>query len=138
VNERSEITRIDVVRDRSRVAVTGVIRSVTTEAIGPNPAVRCVLADGSGQIELLFLGRESLTGLVRGRRCTAEGRACAYRGRLVIWNPRYELDPQGVPQDDGNGSAGRVLVIGDDPGLCRVIEVRQTTRPGCPGRGATG
>jgi hypothetical protein len=93
VNERPQLTRIAVIRAQLRVTVAGVIRSVTTETIGPSPAVRCVLADGSGQLDLLFLGRERLRGLVPGRWCTAEALACAYQGRLVLWNPRYELAP---------------------------------------------
>jgi hypothetical protein len=97
VNERPPATRIAAVRAQSRVTVTGVIRSVATLAIGPSPAVRCVLADGSGQLDLLFLGVPSVTGLAPGRRCTATGRACLYRGRLVTWNPRYQLDPPATP-----------------------------------------
>jgi CheY-like chemotaxis protein len=131
------VTRIAAVRLRSRVTVTGVIRSAAAETIGTGPALRCVLADGSGQIDLLFLGREALAGLEHGRRCTATGRACLYEGRLVIWNPRYELEPPGPSADpvgDGGGvdgrmlTNGRVLVIGDDPGLCRVIEVNLAAR----------
>jgi CheY-like chemotaxis protein len=132
------VTRIAAVRLRSRVTVTGVIRSAAAETIGTGPALRCVLADGSGQIDLLFLGRATLTGLEPGRRCTATGRACLHEGRLVIWNPRYELEPPGPladPVGDGgpdmDGRAlrnGRVLVIGDDPGLCRVIEVNLAAR----------
>ena len=97
VNERPPATRIAAVGAQSRVTVTGVIRSVATQAIGPGPAVRCVLADGSGQLDLLFLGVRSVTGLAPGRRCTATGRAGLHRGRLVIWNPCYQLDPPGTP-----------------------------------------
>ena len=137
------VTRIAGVRLRSRVTVTGVIRSAAAETIGTGPAFRCVLADGSGQIDLLFLGREALTGLEPGRRCTATGRACPHEGRLVIWNPRYDLEPPGpsaVAAGDGGTGAdgrapasrapanGRVLVIGDDPGLSRVIEVNLAAR----------
>jgi RecG-like helicase len=120
VNERRPITtRIAMVRAQSRVTVIGIIRSVTREAIGSSPAVRCVLADGSGQLDMLFLGHESITGLMVGRRCTATGRAGMHRGRLVIWNPQYQLDPPEAPPnvsaEDGNGMADRVLIIGDDP-----------------------
>jgi CheY-like chemotaxis protein len=132
VNERPQPSRIATVRVQSRVTVTGVIRSVSKESIAGSPAVRCVLADGSGQIDMLFLGRESVAGLVPGRRCTAIGRACVHRGRMVIWNPGYELEPAAaVPdadKDDGRGAADRVLLIGDDPGLCRVIEVNLAVR----------
>jgi CheY-like chemotaxis protein len=130
--ERPQTTRIAMVRAQSRVTVTGVVRSVTTEGVGSSPAVRCVLADGSGQLDLLFLGAESLLGLVPGRRCTATGRACVRRGRLVLWNPRYQLDPPvsptGAAPPNGHGAGGRVLVIGDDPGLSRVIEVNLVAR----------
>ena len=103
---------------------------MSTESIAASPAVRCVLADGSGQIDMLFLGRESVAGLVPGRRCTATGRVCVHRGRLVIWNPGYELEPAppAADKDDGHGAADRVLLIGDDPGLCRIIEVNLAVR----------
>ncbi|HEY6492901.1 MAG TPA: hypothetical protein VIZ43_06475, partial [Trebonia sp.] len=90
------------------------------------PAVRCVLADDSGRIDLIFLGRRSIAGLAPGRRCTVTGRAAVRRRRLVIWNPRYELEPPeapasgGPPARCGNGEAGRVRVIGDDRGQCQV------------------
>lgn len=86
------ITRISAVRPRDRVTVTGAVRSAAAEVIGTSPAFRCVLTDGSGEIDLLFLGQSAVTGLAAGRRCTVRGRACAYRERLVIWNPRYELE----------------------------------------------
>jgi len=127
VNERPQPSRIATVRVQSRVTVTGVIRSVSTESIAASPAVRCVLADGSGQIDMLFLGRERVAGLVPGRRCTATGRACVHRGRMVIWNPGYELEPD-AGEDDEPGAAGRVLLVGDDPGLARVIEVNLAVR----------
>jgi RecG-like helicase len=110
VNARPQPSRIATVRVQSRVTVTGVIRSVSTESIAASASVRCVLADGSGQIDMLFLGRESVAGLVPGRRCTVIGRACVHRGRMVIWNPGYELEPTVAPsaadKDDGHGAAG--------------------------------
>jgi CheY-like chemotaxis protein len=118
---RTAAPRVAAVRPRERVTVTGTIRSVATESIGSSPAFRCVIADGSGQIEMLFLGQQRVTGFMPRRRCTAEGRACVYRNRLVLWNPRYALEP-------GEAAAGRVLVIGDDPGMCRIIEVNLATR----------
>jgi CheY-like chemotaxis protein len=137
VNERPQPSRIATVRVQSRVTVTGVIRSVTTDAVGPSPALRCVLADGSGQLDLLFLGRESIVGLEPGRRLTAEGRAVVYQARVVLWNPRYDLalpEPSpAAPAMNGDGpgvgeAGGRVLVMGDDPGLRRVIEVNLAAR----------
>ena len=135
VNERPPTTRIAAVRAQSRVTVTGVIRSVATQAIGPSPAVSCVLADGSGQLDLLFLGVRSVTGLVPGRRCTATGRACLHRGRLVIWNPRYQLDPPGTPpgapQRNGHarGFLTRPFPVGD-----LLLKAPHAARPSGEGR----
>ncbi len=63
-----------------------------------NPALsgfRCVLDDGTGQVDLLFLGRRSISGLVVGAHCHDEGTARMERGRLTVWNPLYELELAG-------------------------------------------
>ncbi len=117
MNERPPTTRIAQMRAQELVTLVGVIREVTKEAIGPSPAVRCVLADPSGQIDLLFLGRESIAGLTPGRSCTVTGRAAVRRRHLVIWNPRYELEPPDAPPNalaaTGTVPADRLLFIGD-------------------------
>jgi CheY-like chemotaxis protein len=97
-----------------------------------------VVADGSGEITLLFLGRPHVAGVTPGRQCTAEGRACVYQESLVIWNPRYVLEPDCLPSGpaadrgspEGGPREGRVLVIGDDPGMRRIIEINLAAR-GC-------
>ena len=78
------------------VTVTGVVQSAKTEIIGTSPALRCALDDGYGEIDLLFLGWSDITGLEPGRRCTARGRVCAWGDRLVIWNPRYQIQANGA------------------------------------------
>ena len=122
MNERPPVTQLALVRAQALVTVAGVILSVTTEAVGPSPALRCVLADGSGRIDLLFLGREGIAGLEPGRRCAVTGRAAARRGRLVIWNPRYELEPPGAPL----------------PVAGLRLTMRQTARPQLRGEGIAG
>ena len=62
-------------------------------SLGGTPTFRCVLADHTGQIDLLFLGRAAVAGLEPGRRCRAVGTAAARDGRAVLWNPRYWLEP---------------------------------------------
>lgn len=78
---------------RRRVEVTGMILSVATVDVGGSPTVRVVLGDGSGEIDLLFLGRRCIPGLVAGACCTAAGTVAARAGRLVVWNPNYRLEP---------------------------------------------
>ncbi len=68
---------------------------VATEkvAVGGIDSYSCVLADGTGEIGLLFIGRRTVVGLTQGARLTAEGTARMDGGRLVIWNPLYRLEP---------------------------------------------
>ncbi len=90
--------------DRSRVAAGGAITSVTVwspvESRAGPPGFRCVLDDGAGQIDLLFLGRTTVPGLVVGSRCHVEGTARMDRGRLTIWNPLYRLEVTGHDRNE--------------------------------------
>jgi hypothetical protein len=99
-------TPIVAVRPRDRVVVTGVVRAVTTETVGIGSAVRCVLADGTGEIDLIFLGWSAIAGLELGRRCTAWGRACSSGGLLVIWNPRYQIEAKETADETGGQVTG--------------------------------
>jgi RecG-like helicase len=80
-------------RPQARVAVTGTITATQTVTIGSSPAYRCTLTDGTGEIYVLFLGRTEVRGLAAGRRCSVTGAAGIRGGQLVIWNPRYCLQP---------------------------------------------
>jgi two-component system sensor histidine kinase KdpD len=91
--ELTRATRISDVRSQDRVKVTGTIISAQTTAIGSSLAYRCVLADGTGELDLLFLGRAAIAGLAAGTRCSIEGVVAARGGRLAVWNPRYQVQP---------------------------------------------
>lgn len=86
-------TEIGKLRPQQRIRVTGLVRAVTAVPAGGSVACRCTLADDSGEADLMFLGRARVPGLEPGTRCTAEGMAAARGGRIVIWNPRYEITP---------------------------------------------
>jgi two-component system sensor histidine kinase KdpD len=94
-------TGISDVRGRDRVRVTGTIISAQTTAIGSSLAYRCVLADGGGELDLLFLGRAAIAGLAPGIRCSIEGVVTEHGGRLAVWNPRYEVQPAQAPPTTG-------------------------------------
>ena len=79
--------------DRSRVAVGGIVVAVCGQPEGAPVAYRCVLDDGTGRIDLLFLGRRDVPGLGVGARCHVEGTARMDHGRLTVWNPLYRLEP---------------------------------------------
>jgi two-component system sensor histidine kinase KdpD len=90
---RHVATRISDVRSQDRVRLAGTILAAGTVAVGRGPAWRCVLADGTGELDLLFLGRAVVAALAEGTRCTVQGTAIPRQGRLTMWNPRYEIEP---------------------------------------------
>jgi CheY-like chemotaxis protein len=108
-----------------------VIRSLRAMSIGGTPACSYTLADGTGQLDLLFLGRVEVAGLAKGRRCRAEGMVAVRDDRNVIWNPRYWIEPEdqragvrgGAGQEPLSGLASRVLVVDDDNAIRRVLAV---------------
>jgi hypothetical protein len=99
--ELTRATGISDVRGRDRVRVTGTIISAQTTAIGSSLAYRCVLADGAGELDLLFLGRAAIAGLTPGIRCSIEGVVTERGGQLAVWNPRYEVQPAQAPPVTG-------------------------------------
>jgi hypothetical protein len=88
--------------DRCRVAVGGTVVAVGgTASNGALPAgFRCVLDDGTGEVDLFFLGRSGIPGIDIGARCHVEGTARMENGRLTVWNPLYRLEPTGGDRDD--------------------------------------
>jgi hypothetical protein len=79
---------------RQRFVVTGEIRSARTVKIGPSLAYACVITDGTGELALIFVGRNSIPGVVPGALCTVEGTARMVGERLELWNPRYRVGPR--------------------------------------------
>ena len=55
------------------------------------PTVEVELFDGSGVVDLVWLGRRRIAGIEPGRRALVEGLVCDVDGRRTIFNPRYEL-----------------------------------------------
>jgi RecG-like helicase len=81
------------IRPQSRVVITGTIRRTAATTVGSSPAYHLTLVDGSGELDVLFLGWPSVAGLRPGARVTVEGRAGTHDGRLTLWNPRYRIEP---------------------------------------------
>lgn len=87
----SGCTPIASVEPRARVRVTGVLRSVTVRPSVGVQAFEAELYDGSGSIDLLFLGRHQIPGIEVGRHLVAEGLVAELDAGRVIFNPSYEL-----------------------------------------------
>jgi hypothetical protein len=78
-----------VYRQRSRIC--GRVHSVRVQPWSNVQAVECTVVDGSGAVNVVFLGRRSVPGLEVGTKVTAEGMVGKHDGRLAIINPSYEL-----------------------------------------------
>lgn len=81
-------------RLRQRVDVAGVVRAVTFPPAGAAPELIAELYDGTGSIDLIWLGRRDVPGIEPGRRMRVTGRLCAPergRDRPALYNPGYRL-----------------------------------------------
>jgi DNA/RNA endonuclease YhcR with UshA esterase domain len=79
---------------RHRGSATGVLRSVVLRPREGVPTVEAELYDGSGSLDLVWLGRRTIPGIQPGRRIRVEGMVCEVDGRRTVYNPRYELRPR--------------------------------------------
>ncbi len=99
VEEREETRRqgttevADLVERRTAV-VSGVLQSVTLRPRQGVLALEAGLFDGSGTLDLVWLGRREIAGIEPGRRMRVSGFVCKAHGRPTMFNPRYELMPR--------------------------------------------
>jgi hypothetical protein len=83
---------ISTLRWRTRARVAGRVKTLRVQTLSDQPALECVLDDGSGEaITFVFLGRRSIAGLHSGARMIAEGMVGKHKGRLAMMNPSFEL-----------------------------------------------
>ena len=82
---------VSACRKGAVVTVTGRLKSVVYTPRETVPTLEAELFDGSGSVTLVWLGRRRILGIEPGRSLVAQGRLNDIDGRLVIFNPRYEL-----------------------------------------------
>jgi hypothetical protein len=90
---RPVAVKIAEAESRGRLVVTGTIVEASTEWTQGVTSARFVLDDGTGQLDLVFLGRPQVAGLSVGAGCTVEGTARIDHNRAVVWNPLYRIEP---------------------------------------------
>ena len=86
-------TPIAELEDRSLASVCGAVRSVTLRPRVNVPALVVELYDGSKTLNLIWLGRRRIAGIVPGTSLTAHGRVTYKHGIPTIFNPAYEITP---------------------------------------------
>lgn len=77
--------------DRHRVQVAGSVRSISLQPRSGVQALEAELADGTGSVTLIWLGRREIPGIQPGRWLRVQGLVACAGGRRTIYNPRYEL-----------------------------------------------
>ncbi|MCU4182997.1 universal stress protein [Acidiferrimicrobium sp. IK] len=126
---RSFARRVEDAIPRAGVVVSGTVRAVDTVAYGSGPAYCCTLDDGTGQLELIFLGRTSVAGLIVGARCTVQGTARLAGDRLAVWNPLYRLDAPTPPAEANRGPSGAAPAAAPSPPPARGVETLRQAPP---------
>jgi hypothetical protein len=85
------VTDIAAAAERTVVTVCGRIAHVEVAAKqGPAQLVASV-DDGTGAIEVVFMGRRLVPGIRPGQRIEVTGRVVIDSGTRRMYNPRYEL-----------------------------------------------
>jgi hypothetical protein len=90
---RPGVTRIGELVPRQPMTAVG---EVVNLRIVPRPTtvwLDATISDGSGKLIIRWSGRRNVPGVRLGRRLVCSGRAGATGpgGRLLVYNPRYEL-----------------------------------------------
>jgi len=79
---------------RTVVRVKGRVSQVEIESsTGPSQLIARI-DDGTGYVDLVFMGRRLIPGVWAGQRMVVEGRIVETHGAPRIYNPRYELETQ--------------------------------------------
>lgn len=78
-----------VYRQRSRIA--GRVHSMRVQPWSGVSTLECTVVDGSGAVNIVFLGRRTIAGIEVGTQLQVEGMVGRHDGRLAIINPSYAL-----------------------------------------------
>jgi RecG-like helicase len=76
------------------VSVSGVIASVCLNPAQSTPSLEIEVADDSGHVTVVWLGRRAIPGIEAGRRIIVRGRLTRATTHPVIYNPTYQLRPR--------------------------------------------
>lgn len=97
-------SRVTDVDRGDRATLTGRIRTVSTGGGDEHLGITAEVFDGTGGIEVCWLGRRGIPGIDTGRYIQVTGRVGMRDGRKIIFNPRYEL-LAGQPRPNRGGNA---------------------------------
>ncbi|MDR1237537.1 MAG: OB-fold nucleic acid binding domain-containing protein [Propionibacteriaceae bacterium] len=87
----SAVTVISQAKQRQIVELRGAIRGLETKPRQGIPWLEADFSDGTGNIKLVWMGRQQIPGIKTGRKLKVSGRLAAAGGQCLLYNPRYEL-----------------------------------------------
>jgi RecG-like helicase len=76
---------------RQRVRIAGVIRRMTVFPMRDGEALEALVADGSGEVVVRFMGRRAIGGLGLGSKIVVEGVIGEQQGAAQMINPMLEF-----------------------------------------------
>lgn len=76
---------------RAMVRIRARVVAIQVEPLDAAPKLTARLADKSGRIDAVFLGRRSIPGIEPGAVIDVEGRVCAADALPRLFNPSYVL-----------------------------------------------
>lgn len=82
---------VNTLQERKRVSLYGVLRSVTYPPAQGNGSFVATLFDGTGSIDIVWLGRKEVPGVVPGAHMHVQGVVVRHRGTLCVMNPSYQI-----------------------------------------------
>jgi hypothetical protein len=73
--------------------IVGEITSMRIVPRAGSPSLEATITDGTGSLVVVWTGRRKIAGVAPGKRLVLSGRGAATgpKGRLLIFNPSYEL-----------------------------------------------
>lgn len=92
--EDMHMTSLDTMPMRQRVEVCGEIRRMSVKPRAGIPAVEVEISDGTGELTLVFSGRDRIPGIGHNRGLVVSGVAHVEGRRRVMLNPSYQLLPK--------------------------------------------
>lgn len=91
-----DVTPIRDLAPRMEATVVGEVQSLRiVPRGGGSPSLEATVTDGTDSLVVVWTGRRRIAGVSPGRRLVLSGRGAPIGagGRLLVYNPRYELLP---------------------------------------------
>jgi hypothetical protein len=84
-------TRIVEAPLRSPAKIAGVVRRITVRPVEGSESLEALISDGTGEIEVVWMGRRAIHGFSLGTRVVVDGVLGEWRGRRRMVNPTFEF-----------------------------------------------